>query len=118
MASTRNKNDKGNYNLEERALEEQRLYSLYKNQGNGQAYSSHFAGDGLLMGRMGSSALSYNPIDIESQLLGINSTNLVQPSFKCDPEIKSLESLSVIDRLPVLLPKKMNIEPNQRPLLH
>ena len=31
MASTRNKNDKGNYKAEESGREHQRLYLLYKN---------------------------------------------------------------------------------------
>jgi len=117
MASTRNKNDRGNYGLEELAREEQRIYLSYKNQGNGQAYLSNFAGDGLLMGQMGPSVLSYNAIDIESQLKGIGSTNLVTPLPEVEPHFKTLEHLSIMDKTPLLLPKQMTIEKNQRPLL-
>jgi hypothetical protein len=79
MASTRNKNDRGNYIVEQRALDQQRDYLGFVNQGNGKAYTNHFAGDGLLMGQMGPSALSYNYIDIDSFLKGTGSSKSSDP---------------------------------------
>ena len=117
MASTRNKNDKGNYQSDERSKEDQRLYLNFKHQGNGQAYTNHFAGDGLLMGQMGASNLSYNFCDIDSYLKGIGSTNLVAPIPKIEPQIKPLESLSIMDKVPLLLPERLVIDKNQRPQL-
>jgi len=116
MASTRNRNDRGNYQLEERGLEEQRQYSLFTNQGNGKAFTNHYAGDGLLMGQMGPLALSRNFADIDSYLKGTGSTNLVTPMAPIQPSLKELESLSIIDRIPVLLPEPLKIDKNQRPL--
>jgi len=116
MASTRNKNTAGNYSLEQNALKEQRQYLIYKNAGNGAAYTNHFAGDGLLMGRMPSTQLSQNSTEIESFLYGIGSTNLVTPLPDLTPEFKSLDSLSIMNRLPVIIPEPLQIEPNQRPL--
>jgi len=117
MASTRNKNYQGNYNAEERGRENQRLYSLYKNQGNGQAATTHFAGDGLLAGQIGPMALSRNFADIDSFLKGTGSTNLVNPMNPIEPQLKELESLSVIDRIPLILPTPLRHDSQQRPLL-
>lgn len=116
MASTRNNNTSGDYQAQQRALQLQFDHRIYTNQGNGQAYSTHFAGDGLLMGRMGSIPLSSNFVDIESHLHGTGSTNLVNPAKPVVPEIKHLDSLAIINRLPVSIPEPLFIEPNQRPL--
>jgi len=117
MASTRNNNDRGNYKLEERGREDQRLYLMYKNQGNGQAFTSHYAGDGLLGGQMGPLVLSHNFVDIDSYLKGTGSTNLVTPMTPIHPQFKELESLAIIDRIPFILPEPMKVDKNQRPLL-
>jgi hypothetical protein len=117
MTSTRNKNDRGNYNAEERGREDQRLYSLYKNQGNGQAVATHFAGDGLLAGQIGPMALSRNFADIDSFLKGTGSTNLVSPMNPIEPQLRELESLSIIDRIPLIMPSDLRHDTNQRPLL-
>lgn len=117
MASTRNKNDKGNYIAEEKGRQCQRLYSIYENQGNGKAFTNNHAGDGLLFGKMGPSSLSYNYTDIDSYLKGIGSTNLVSPMSEIKPKLKELESLSVINRIPLVMPNPMKIVKYQRPLL-
>ena len=117
MASTRNKNDRGNYKAEERGREDQRLYLMYKNQGNGQAFTNHYAGDGLLGGQMGPMALSRNFADIDSFLKGTGSTNLVMPVSPIEPQFKELESLAIIDRIPFILPEPLKVDKNQRPLL-
>jgi hypothetical protein len=112
MASTRNINTPGDYCMEQWSYDKQSAYSTYKE------YSvpdrSMFAGDGLLGGRMGTTELSYNYTDIESSLLGIGSTNLVKPLPKLVPHLKNLNSLSIIDRLPVALPEPLQVECNQR----
>jgi len=117
MASTRNKNDRGNYKSEQRALDQQRDYLGFVNQGNGKAYTNCFAGDGLLMGQMGPSALSYNYVDIDSFLKGTGSTNLVTPLPDVEPSLKTIESLSIIDRIPLILPEPLRVNTNERPLL-
>jgi hypothetical protein len=117
MASTRNRNDRGNYQAEERALTEQRLWLSFRNQGNGQAFTNNYAGDGLLGGQMGPMVLSRNYVDIDSYLKGVGSTNLVTPLAPVQPQFKELESLSIIDRIPVLLPNPLRHDKYQRPLL-
>lgn len=115
MSSTRNNNTTGNYELQQWSLEEQRNNKSYINQPNGKAYTNHFAGDGLLSGRMGSINLSHNYTDIESYLHGTGSTNLVTPNVDPIPEIKPIDSLSIMNKLPVYIPKPLFVEPNQRP---
>jgi hypothetical protein len=117
MSSTRNKNDRGNYRAEEQGRQSQRLYSMYEYQPNGRAITNNFAGDGLLMGQMGPSTLAYNYVDIDSYLKGVGSTNLVSPLPDVKPAIKELESLSIIDRIPLVMPDPMRIVKHQRPLL-
>jgi hypothetical protein len=117
MASTRNKNDKGNYKAEESGREHQRLYLLYKNQGNGQAITTNLPGDGLLAGQIGPMALSRNFADIDSFLKGTGSTNLVSPMNPIEPQLRELESLSMIDRIPLILPAPLRHDSKQRPLL-
>jgi len=117
MASTRNKNDRGNYKSEEMGRQDQRLYLAFENQGNGKSYTNNYAGDGLLMGQMGPSVLSYNFADIDSHLKGIGSTNLVSPLPEIRPQFKELESLSIINRMPMIMPRDLRIDKNQRPLL-
>jgi hypothetical protein len=117
MASTRNKNDRGNYRAEEQGRQSQRLYSMYEHQPNGKAITNNYAGDGLLVGNMGASTLSYNYIDIDSCLKGVGSTNLVTPLPEVKPALKELESLSIINRIPLVMPDPMRIVKHQRPLL-
>ena len=117
MSSTRNKNDRGNYQSEERGREEQRLYSMFHNQGNGKAFTNHLAGDGLLGGQMGPLALSRNFADIDSFLKGTGSTNLVVPMAPIQPQLKELETLAVFDRTPLILPSPLRHVKDQRPLL-
>lgn len=114
MASTRNLNWQGNYDLEQKQNNGIADFNTYKNYG--LAYTNHFAGDGLLMGHRSSTTLAYNAIDIESQLRGICATNLTGPSFKVEADYKRMDSLAIIDRLPMILPEPLRVDQNQRPL--
>ena len=116
MASTRNKNTIGNYKTEQSSLQQQRQYLDYQHAANGRPMQSNFAGDGLIMGRMVPTELSHNPNDIESFLWGIGSTNLVDPMAEVKPQIRNLQSLSIMDRTPVFLPQPLIVDKDQRPL--
>jgi hypothetical protein len=115
MASTRNRNSPGDYQVEQIGYAKQCAYTEYKHGFSGSAYQTNFAGNGLLMGRMASVSLSDNACDVESQLFGIGSTNLVNPKAHVVPQIRPVESLSIMTRLPVILPEPLTIEHNQRP---
>jgi len=112
MSSTRNKNTPGNYQAEQWSLKQQADYLPYSYYA--APPNTYFPGDGLIGAKMGPMKLSENFCDIESSLLGIGSTNLVSPQPAVVPEINKLQSLSIIDRLPVILPSPLIVEPNQR----
>ena len=116
MASTRNRNTQGNYRAEQWSLEQNRVHQSYLHAAAGQAITTHFAGNGLVGGWMPRTELSHNPIDIESFLHGTGSTNLVVKKQEPTPYFKTIDTLSICDRTPLLLPKPLYVEANQRPL--
>jgi hypothetical protein len=113
MASTRNKNTPGDYFLEQKQNTNICAYSGYIR--SSEPIQTYFPGNGLLAGRVAPTNLSNNSCDIETQLFGIGSNNLVNPKNHVTPEIKSMKSLNIIERLPVLIPEPLIIEKNQRP---
>ena len=116
MASTRNKNTAGNYQLEQWSLEHSRIHQSYLHQPNGQAITTHIPGNGLLNSWLPRTQLSINSVDVESFLRGTGTTNLVVPKADVTPQITPLASLSVADRTPLIIPKPLYVEPEQRPL--
>ena len=115
MASTRNKNTSGNYCLEQKEFAESSGYTLYTNSQYGAAYNTRLAGNGLNPGQIPWNKLSYNAPDIESFLLGINSTNLVNPAPCFVPELAKLDSTNIYEKGPIFIPEPLVIEKNQRP---
>lgn len=113
MSSTRNKNSPGDYLLEQRG--HNHIQSYLSCSSYGEPTNVYFAGDGLLMGRIPANHLSNNHCDIETQLFGIGSSNLVTPKQNAMPDIKSVKSLNIIDKTPVILPDPLVVEKNQRP---
>ena len=67
------------------------------------------------MGKKFPSTLCNNYVDVESQLRGIGATNLVKPLMKVTPNMQYIQSLNIIDRLPVLIPEPLVVEKYQRP---
>lgn len=115
MASTRNKNSPGNYSLEIEGKREQALYKV--NEYYSVPTETNFFGDGLLAGRVGPMKLSSNYCDIESELRGIGTTNLVQPLAPVEPDIFQLKSLNIIDRVPLIIPKPYQHSKVERPFI-
>jgi hypothetical protein len=58
---------------------------------------------------------SSNAIDIESELRGIGTTNLVNNYEKVVPEYKSLNFKPYFRYVPLIMPKPLVIENGQRP---
>jgi hypothetical protein len=115
MASTRNINTRGNYNLEQEHYNLGRENILYIHNPQGKAYINSMPSVGYMPNRMPRDTLSSNPIEIESMLFGINSTNLVKPRKPIKPQLKAIPTLNFFDRLPTHLPKPLVVENNQRP---
>ena len=115
MASTRNINTPGNYCLEERQYKHMEHYTLYKNSQYGEAYKTRLPGNGVNPGQIPGNKLSYNSVDIESFLFGVNSTNLVKPAGPLVPELANLKTENFFEYAPVFMPEKLVVEKNQRP---
>ena len=117
MASTSNLNSNGNYEAEQRQYRDHLAFQQYLHNSNGQAYTNHLPGLGLLPCKMYSANLSRNHVDVESYLRGTGTTNLVQPELSTNvkPDLIDLDSLNIHDRLPVILPRNVVIETDQRP---
>ena len=113
MSSTSHKNSTGNYQQEQATFQKKREYDFYP----GAKVNTLIClpGDGLLCSRMHPTMLSNNSVDIESDLFGIGSSNLVKKKPIVLPEIKNLKSLAIFEKRKVQLPALLEILPNQRP---
>lgn len=116
MASTRNSNTRCNYNLEQRINNNIFDYNQYQNSSTGKAYDEALPCFGIYPSKLSMDTLSNNSIDIETQLRGIGSTNLVFENKDVTPEFKTLRTIKFYDRLQLQLPEPMLIEKSQRPL--
>ena len=115
MASTKNKNTKSDYCLEQRNFRGIFNHVTYINAQNGRAYTDAIPDVGYTPSYMPRDSFSQNSVDIESALFGINSTNLVTPQDPVVPELKQLPYCSFFDRIPLIMPTPLVIEKNQRP---
>ena len=115
MTSTRNKNLKSDYCLEQKQNTRIFGYTEYNNSQYGHAYYNALPTVGIIPSRMPREAFSKNSVDIESALLGINSTNLVTPQAPVVPNLIQLPEVSYFERLPFILPNPLVVENNQRP---
>jgi hypothetical protein len=115
MASTRSRNTPGNYDLEQRINTEQNDYmSFQKSPFYGTVPTTYFPGQGLIGMKAAGLNLASNSADIESQLFGLGSTNLVAPRSPVAPDVYQLNSLNVAYKAPVIIPDEFKPTPNQR----
>ena len=114
MSSTSNKNMPGNYALEQKMNQHIDTYRTYLHSAAGEAYTNHLPGNGLLPGSNARTHLCTNYCDVESQLRGIGSTNLVNPQAPVVAQLRTPDSLSVMHKLPVLLPEPLVVETTHR----
>jgi hypothetical protein len=115
MSSTSNKNTQGNYYLEHKSNQLQSEYMTFINSSAGKSFTGHLAGDGLLPAKNARSQLCNNYCDIESQLFGIGTTNLVNAYKPVTPNLHNIPSLSIYKKQNVQIPEPLVIEHNQRP---
>jgi hypothetical protein len=114
MASTRNKNTKEDYLLEQNMNKGRESYIHFINSSSGKAYDNKLFLFGSNPSKLPRETLSRNPVDTESQLFGIGSTNLVVEKQPIKPLPNKLDYVSYFDRVPMVLPEPMVVYKNQR----
>jgi hypothetical protein len=115
MASTRSRNTPGNYAIEQRTFVEQHNYTSYeKSSFYGTVPNTYLPGQGLIGMKAHGQNLASNSADIESQLFGIGSTNLVQAQTPIAPDVYQLKSLNIATKLPVVVPAPFEADKTQR----
>ena len=114
MASTRNRNTLGDYQAQQRQFEQKVEYNT--NKSYGQPQQSYLPGNGLGAAPMCRDALAHNACDVESELFGIGSSNLVEPRAPVKPELKNLKSLDICDKPTTFVVEPRIINKNQRPM--
>jgi hypothetical protein len=114
MASTRNKNMPSDYRLEKDSMIIQREYRT--NPVFSVPTQSYHPGDGLLGAKTSRTVLSSNACDIESSLFGIGANNLENPQPANVPDLRTLHSLSVMNKVPLIQPTPIVVSSANRPM--
>lgn len=114
MASTRNKNSINNYKVEKEKDSRLVDYKLYEHSSYGKSNHSYLPDFGLKPVQLPREELHSNPIDAESDLFGIGSTNLENPREMTNPEKIHMQHVNFFDRPNVILPEPLVVEKNQR----
>ena len=114
MASTRNRNTYGDYNLEQRQSSNILNNRIFENRRI--AFNDALPDAGINVGSVPNTQLANNAVDIESRLYGINASNLINPQTKLIPELKKMPNLEFFERHQTYIPEPLVIENKQRPL--
>ena len=115
MSSTRNRNTRSDYCLEQRQNKLVNNYNLYDHSQYGAAYKPTIPCLGITPSHMSRDTLSKNSVDIESCLFGINSSNLVNENKPVKPQLKYIPYSKYFERIELIMPKDLVVEKNQRP---
>lgn len=120
MASTRNKNTRTDFKIEQNTQNLARNYVAFENGYAGKAYEPALAYEsvGILPTKMSREHFAQNSVDIESALFGINSTNLVDPQAPVVPQLKQLPEVKFFERMAVFMPEPLVVEKASRPFQH
>ena len=114
MASTRNINTSGDYCLQQSVFERHVDYNLYQHSQFGSSHRPAIPNKCIGVPSFSMNERSVNGIDIESELKGIGSTNLVKPRSNFVPNPHILPNICFFDSNATILPKPLIIEKDQR----
>jgi hypothetical protein len=112
MASTRNRNQRADYNLNKRQSVQHHDHML------DTTYALNRSSVFMELGsnpKFSGEVLAKNSVDVESMLRGIRSTNLEGPSFYAKPKTNSLPHTAWFERGPVVMPEPFFHSYTQRP---
>ena len=112
MASTRNINNPNDYAMRQRLYAGAADYLSYEefHVSNQPALPALYAPSFLPR-----DVLCSNAVDVESQLFGISSTNLLNPTAHVTPNINKLPTISFFERPLCYMPNNLVADPGQRP---
>jgi hypothetical protein len=114
MASTRNKNTRVNYAMELNKSIHMQEYMLHTDYGEKEV--TYLPGIGFGGAQMPSTQLSSNPVEIESFLLGIGSSDLTKPTAVLTPELTCLPHIDLFKQRSIVMPDPFYAQADQRPL--
>ena len=116
MASTRNRNTSLDYNLEQNVNKNAQQHNLYIHSSAGRPITECMPNLGYMPSHMSRDTFANNPVDIESSLYGIGSSNLVKPCEPVNPSLRPLDFKDFFDRpTAIVMPYPLVYENNQRP---
>lgn len=117
MTDTSLKNSSGWYKQEQQAIGKQFSHNSWKYKCISENTAFPCAGINMPMMTNGfnNNILTNNAADIESQLFGIGSNNLVKPKKQVTPSYNCIDNIKFFNTLKTVLPDPLVVENNQRP---
>jgi hypothetical protein len=115
MTSTRNNNSPAEYCLQQKTYTQANEYNEYIYACNCEAYDPALPVLGFNPTKMPWNTFANNPVDIESSLFGINSTNLVDPQKPVIPEIKKIQEKEFFKTKRLIMPERFVVSKYNRP---
>jgi hypothetical protein len=113
MASTRNKNTRNNYAIELNKSIHTQEYLLLGEYA--QSSSTSCPGNGLGGAHLPRTQMSNNPIDIETFLFGIGSSDLTKDVPVLNAELKCLPTYDIFKKPTTVVPQNFVANVTQRP---
>lgn len=115
MSSTRFINDIGEYTLQQKQSREicGNRISNHRTRNSNQGLPEL----GFNPTHIPSTQLSHNAIDVESQLYGIGTSNLIKPHVHVTPDLINQTNVSYFKKPELLLPVPFEHKGNQRPII-
>lgn len=115
MSSTRLKNQPGEYKLEQ----QRNQYTCANRLSKHRTISNHTSLPelGFNVSYLPNHLLAKNAVDIESNLFGVGSTNLVNPNTPVEPDLNTLQSIAFFEKPEFVLPIPFVHSTNQRPII-
>tara|TARA_B100000927_G_scaffold291697_1_gene295826 strand:- start:13586 stop:13954 length:369 start_codon:yes stop_codon:yes gene_type:complete len=117
MTDTSLKNSKGSYNQEQHSINKQFNHNSWKYKciSENTAFPCRGINMPMMTNGYNNNILTNNASDIESQLFGIGSTNLVKPKKQVKPDFNCIDNIKFFNTLETVMPNPLIIENNQRP---
>ena len=115
MSSTRLRNQPGEYTLEQKKnsyICDNRIWA----DRTTRSYIA-FPELGFNVSHIPNNQISHNATDIESNLYGIGSTNLIKPKQEVIPQLKSQIPITFFSKPNLILPIPFHHEKGQRPII-